>query len=125
MKCPDCGSDETVAYRTHNRCCVCARAFNDDACIDAAIDSATPLAPPMAQAPDYVLLLKKIKKLPPMTEEERIEQTFSFAWGNAAIEWPDPPPISFDKFRADGWRDRWRKAQEQIGVAQSIHHAYR
>jgi hypothetical protein len=87
--------------------------------IAAAVDNATSLAPPMAQPNEFDALLEKVKRLPPMTEEERIEQAFSFAWGNAAIEWPDPPPISFDKFRADGWRNKWREAQAKVRVKEA------
>jgi hypothetical protein len=65
-------------------------------------------------ADEFAALLEKVRALPPMTEEQRIEQAFSFAWGNVAIEWPDPPPIPFEKFRADGWREEWRKAQKRI-----------
>jgi len=59
-------------------------------------------------------LLEKARSLRPMTEEERIEQRISFAWGDAAIDWPDPPPIALDKFAADRWREEWRKAQKRI-----------
>lgn len=66
----------------------------------------------------YAELLKRVHALPPMTEEEKIEQRISFGWSNAAVEWPDPRPIPFEKFRADMWRDEWRKLQTKLAELQ-------
>jgi len=78
------------------------------------------LGPAPDVSPTLEELLEKARSLPPMTEEQRIEQRISFAWGNAAIEWPDPPLISLDKFAADQWRKEWRAAQKRIEELEKV-----
>jgi hypothetical protein len=66
---------------------------------------------------EFAELLEKVRTLPPMTAEQRIEQKISFAWGNAAIEWPTPPPMTLEAVAAQVWKMEWlklRKALESI-----------
>lgn len=67
-----------------------------------------------AEDDEFVFLLEKVRALPPMTAEQRIEQALNFAWGNVALSWGDPPKMSRDRFRADGWREEWRKLRAAL-----------
>ncbi len=66
---------------------------------------------------DYFAMVEKVRALPPMTAEQRIEQAISFAWGNCAIEWPTPPPMTLEAVAAQVWKAEWQKLR---GVLESI-----
>jgi hypothetical protein len=62
----------------------------------------------------YAALLEKARALPPMTAEQRIEQKISFAWGNAAVNWPTPPPMTLEAFTAQVWKTEWKRLRETL-----------
>ena len=63
---------------------------------------------------DYAALLEKVRALPPMTAEQRIEQAINFAWGNCAVEWPTPPPMTLEAVAAMKWKTEWKKLRAAL-----------
>lgn len=70
----------------------------------------------MRDGHSFEKLLACARALPPMTDEQKIEQKISWAYGNTALSWPDgeSPPMTRDRFEAIAWREEWRKLRAKL-----------